>query len=186
MFAFTTAATEVDAVCTSLSVAREPEEREAPVRVRVAADQMSVAIAVPDVSVLVAAFQTLSGIDVARDVEAARTVASVFALTALVIPEVCAFVFAFTTAAIEVEAVVTVEFTLVVARLMSAFVAREPVVKPAPVRVRVAEIHTSEASVPKDESVRTLEFHTLVGIVRASEVEAVLIVALTAEVTAPV
>ena len=51
-------------------------------------------------------------------------------------------VFPFTTAAREVEAVVTVVFTLDVAELMSTFVASEPVVSPAPVSVRVTLLHT--------------------------------------------
>ena len=169
-----------------MRVAREPDVRPAPVRVRVVAAQMSEAIAVPEVRVRVAAFHTLSGMEVARDEEAARTVASVLLLTALVIPAVAELVLAFTTAAMDEEAVPIVVLTDVVARLISTFVAREPDVRPAPVRVRVAEIQTSEASVPKDESVRTLEFQTFVGIVSASEVEAVLMVELTEVVTAPV
>ena len=56
-----------------MRVAREPDVRPAPVRVRVVAAQMSEAIAVPEVRVRVAAFHTLSGMEVARDEEAAST-----------------------------------------------------------------------------------------------------------------
>lgn len=91
-------------------------------------------------------------------------------------PEVCAVVFAFITAARLEEAVVT-----------SVCVARDPVERPAPVSVRVVEIHTSEASVPKEESVRVVEFQTLVGMDTASEVDAAstaaLVLLFTLEVT---
>ena len=48
------------------------------------------------------------------------------------------FVFAFIPSASDVDAVVTVEFMLEVAELMSTLVASDPEVSPAPVRVRVA------------------------------------------------
>ena len=67
VFAFTTAAIELEAVCTSLSVARLPEVSPAPVRVRVAAPQMSAAIAVPDVRVREPADQ-MSATSVPNDV----------------------------------------------------------------------------------------------------------------------
>ena len=196
VFPLTTEAIDVEAVVTSDCVASEPLESVAPVSVLVAYVHTSEAVSAPPpeileiaasmlvastfpieptvVMVLVATFQILAGsavIDAPRDVEAVR---------------ICALVLAFTTAAMDEEAVPIVVLTDVVARLISTFVAREPDVRPAPVRVRVAEIQTSEASVPKDESVRTLEFQTFVGIVSASEVEAVLMVELTEVVTAPV
>ena len=116
------------------------------------------------VSVEVATFQTAAGIEVIddaidesdepSDVEAVRTALLVFALT---------------TAASDVEAVVTVAFTLDVALLISLLVASEPVVRPAPVRVRVVADQTSVASVPNDESVRELYAHTFAGIDVMSE-----------------
>ena len=59
------------------------------------------------VFVLLLMFVSLFVIAAAIDVEALKTFESVFALTALVIPEVCAFVFALMLAAREVEAVNT-------------------------------------------------------------------------------
>jgi hypothetical protein len=119
----TIATTEEVAVVRSESVARDPEERPAPVRVRVPAAQMSEAIATPlvrervpfsqisatrvpkVVRERVVAFQTLVGILVAREEEAARTVALVLALTAEVMPEVAPVV----PRAREVEAFATIE-----------------------------------------------------------------------------
>ena len=105
------AARDEDAFVTSDCTAREPDVSPAPVSVRVAADQISEAIATPDVIVRVPAAHTAvatsdanvpklvsvrlvypqikDGSDAARDVEAARTVA---------------FVFEFIFAAIDVEA----------------------------------------------------------------------------------
>ncbi len=98
------------------------------------------------VNVEVATFQMLAGIaamEAPIEVDAVRT---------------CALVFAFTTAAIDVEALPVVAFTSATtdddAFVTSDCVASEPEVSPAPVRVRVATLHTSAASVPKDESVR--------------------------------
>ena len=130
-----------EAVVTSDCVAREPLERPAPVRVRVADAQMSAASVPNDERVRLEYAHTFAGIEViedAREVEAERTAALVLLLTDEVMPPVAEFVFALTTAAIEVDAVVTVAFTLDVALLMSLLVASEPVVRPAPVRVRVA------------------------------------------------
>ena len=99
VFAFTTEAMELDAVCTSSSVARLPEVSPAPVSVRVAAPQISAAIAVPDVSVRVPADQMSAtsvpndvrvlpendhiefGKVAARDEEAVATAVLVFAFT---------------------------------------------------------------------------------------------------------
>mgnify|MGYP000588399015 CR=1 FL=1 len=117
----------------------------------------------------------------ARDDEALPTTVLVFVLTAEVIPLVAEFVFAFTTAAIDVDAVPTVEVTIAsvfalttAARELEAVemvvfvlvfteetaldtslaVARDPESSPAPVSVRVVFDHTSATSVPKPESVR--------------------------------
>lgn len=83
---------------------------------------------------------------------------SVFAFTAEVTPAVWEFVFAFTSATTEDDALCT-----------SESVAREPAVSSAPVRVRVAELQTSVASVPKLESVRVPAAHTAVAVSTASE-----------------
>jgi hypothetical protein len=97
-------------------------------------------------------FQTLRGIEVASEEDAARTVAFVLELTAEVIPLVCALVFALMTAASEEDAVVTSDCT-----------AREPLERPAPVRVRVPAVHTSAARVPNESSVLPLYDQTLAG-----------------------
>jgi hypothetical protein len=208
VFEFTVEAILVDAVVTSESVAREPEVRPAPVRVRVADDQTSAASVPKVVSVRLPAAQTFAGILVIDDascetidddavatillVFALMTAASdevavkialfVFELTALVIPDVCALVLALILAASDVDAVrmalsvllftadvipdvwvlvfeFTVEAILVDAVVTSESVAREPAVRPAPVRVRVADDQTSAASVPKVVSVRVPEAH---------------------------
>jgi hypothetical protein len=111
------------------------------------------------VSVDVATFQTAAGSAVIEEAievrenpsedDAASTVAFVFAFT-FAEPAVMA-------AAIEVEAVVTVAFTLDVALLISLLVASEPVVRPAPVRVRVADAQTSAAMAVPDVRVRVPE-----------------------------
>ena len=140
--------------------------------------------------VVVATFQTAAGSAVIdevmelserpSEVEAVSTVAFVFALITAASDEeaVCTLVlvFAFTTAAIELEAVCT-----------SSSVARLPEVSPAPVSVRVPEVQTSAASVPKPVSVREPAAQTFAGIevmdeamvesVEPSEVEAVSTVA---------
>ena len=58
------ALSELDAVCTSESVAREPAVRPAPVRVRVAADQTSVASVPKVVRLRDPKAQTCAGIEV--------------------------------------------------------------------------------------------------------------------------
>lgn len=118
----------------------------APVRVRVAALQTSLASVPNEERVRTEEFHTLIGIEVARDEEAVVTRVSVFA---------------FTTAAIEEEAVCT-----------SESVAREPEESPAPVRVRVPFVHTSAAKVPKPVSVRLPAAQTLEGM---SAIEAVML-----------
>src|SRR5664279_3000596 len=75
---------------------------------------------------------------------------SVCALTALVMPEVCVSVCAFTF----VVPVVMAEPSEDEALVTSDWSASEPLESPAPVRVRVADVHTSAARVPKFESVR--------------------------------
>ena len=66
-----------------------------------------------------------------------------FELTDDVIPDVWVLVFALITAASDEVAVVT-----------SERVASDPDERPAPVRVRVPTVHTSDASDPSDERVR--------------------------------
>jgi len=111
-----------DAVCTSDNVASEPLVKPAPVKVRVAALQTSVAMVPKLVSVRTDAFQTFTGIDVASEVEAVCT---------------AALVFAFTTAAMEDDAVPIVVVNVDVAVFMSAFVASAPEESAAVVRERV-------------------------------------------------
>jgi len=121
----------------SAFVASEPTLRPAPVRVRVAAAQTLVGSEVMD-EVIVARSEPIDEDAVlvtlftlaATDVDAVVTVVES-------VPT-CEFVFPFTTDATELEAVVTVVFILEVAELMSALVASEPVVRLAPVSVRLA------------------------------------------------
>ena len=90
-------------------------------------------------------------------------------------------VFAFTTAASEEDAVAIVAFVFAliavwlaeiaelsdeVAVWTSESVASEPAERPAPVSVRVAELHTSAASVPKVVSERVPFAHTSAGTFR--------------------
>ncbi len=130
VFAFTTAATELEALVTSDCVASEPEERLAPVSVLVPELHTSEARVPKLESVLVPAAQTLVGIDVMDDAIEARdepieddavlvlaltsatteddafpTIVLVLLFTAEVMPEVCALVLAFTTAATDDVAV---------------------------------------------------------------------------------
>jgi Ni,Fe-hydrogenase III small subunit len=141
-------------------VAREPEERPAPVRVRVPYDQMSATVAPPPETILetaassvaikclpivpaaviveVAKFQTLNGIVTARDEDAERTVA----FTALVTFAVCVLVLAFTIATTEEEAVVR-----------SERVAREPEERVASVRVRLPYDQILAAVAPPPEEI---------------------------------
>jgi hypothetical protein len=107
VFELTTAAIEELAVVTSESVARDPEVRPAPVRVRVVAVQTSAAREPKVESVLDENAQIDAGSDAASDEEADATTALVFAFTAEVIPAVCALVFALITAASEVVAIPT-------------------------------------------------------------------------------
>ena len=98
----TTAATDEVAVTMSLCVASEPELRPAPVSVRVAAPQMSEAIATPLVSARELYVHTNDGTDniiEPIDEEAVRTALSVWAFTLVLIPAVAVSVCAFTTAA---------------------------------------------------------------------------------------
>ena len=111
----TAAARDDEAFVTSLCTASEPELRPAPVRVRVPLVQTEEAVSaarVPKpVRVRPAKFQTLNGIEVASDVEAARTTLFVLAFTVEAMPAVCELVFAFTTAAIEEEALLIFALT---------------------------------------------------------------------------
>ena len=68
---------------TSVCTASEPEERPAPVSVLVAALHTSDATVPKDDRVLVVAFQTFTGMEVASELDAARMVAFVLALTAV-------------------------------------------------------------------------------------------------------
>jgi hypothetical protein len=130
VFPFTTAATELEALCTSESVARDPVESPASVRVLVPLPHTSEASVPNEVNVRVPAAHTFVGIEVialerVESVDASDAVCvfvfpfttaaiddeavSVCAFTALVIPAVAVLVFPFTTAAIDDEAVVTTE-----------------------------------------------------------------------------
>lgn len=122
----------------------------------------------------------------------------VFALTADAMPAVWALVLALTVAAIEEDAAASAEsvwaFTFAVSVVTSDCIAREPLPRLAPVRVRVpaAQISAaieapevservpadqtafavSDVSVPNDVNVLALKFHTLNGIDVASDVDA--------------
>jgi hypothetical protein len=107
------------------------------------------AVVIPDVCALVLLLTAVvtdddaAVIAAAIDDDALPTMVLVLLLTAVVIPDVCALVFALITAASDEVAVVT-----------SESVASDPEVRPAAVRVRFAESHTSSASDPSDERVR--------------------------------
>ena len=105
------------------------------------------ALVIPAVCVLVLlfTFAVPAAMAAAKEEEAVPTTLVVLAFTALVMPEVCALVLALMTAASEDEAVVT-----------SFWSASEPDDRVAPVRVRVALVHTVSASVPNEVSVRPL------------------------------
>ena len=180
VFAFTTAATELEAVVRSDNVASEPDERPAPVRVRVPFVQTSAASEPKVVSERVPFAQTFAGIDVMLD-----------AIEVRVLPreDDAAFVFAFTSAVIDDEAVLVFAFTAVVTPAVAEFVfaltlavpaviavprdedavvrsdsvASEPDERPAPVRVRVPFVHTSAASDPKVVSERVPLAQTFAG-----------------------
>ena len=176
-----------------MSVASEPLERAADVSVLAPYDHMSAAVmpAPPDMSetaisrfetrcfptepgvvkVDVATFHILAGSvarvafadasDAPSEVDAVSTAEFVFALMFEASDVEAAFVFAFTTAATDDEADCT-----------SERVASDPAVRPAPVSVRVPFVQTSDASVPKDESVRVPAAQTFIGIdVIAEEIE---------------
>lgn len=105
--------------------------------------------------------EAIPAVPCANEVEAERTVALVLVLTAEAIPAVAVFVFPFTTLAMDEEAVAISDCT-----------ASDPVLKLAPVRVRVPLDHTSLARVPKLVRVRVPAAHTLVGIfVIANEID---------------
>ena len=108
-----------------------------PVSVRLPADQISLTSVPNDERVRTEEFQTLTGMEVASEEEAASTVASVLLFTALVIPEVALLVFAFTSATTELEAVCT-----------SSRVASVPEVRLALVSERVPYAQTSAAVSP--------------------------------------
>ncbi len=76
-------------------------------RVLLAAAHTSVASVPKDERVRTDAFHTFIGIEVARDDDAARTVALVLLFTLLETPAVALLVFALITAASELDAVVT-------------------------------------------------------------------------------
>jgi hypothetical protein len=161
---------ELDAVETSAVVARLPDVRPAAVNVREAlaqtlpgievmleamdatADDTEV-IALPNeleafsIEELVFAFTTA-----ASELVAVSSAESVCAFTATVCAAVCEPVLAFTIAATDDVAV-----------WISPSVASEPLVRPAPVRVRVPFVQTSAANVPKVVRLRVPLAHTLAG-----------------------
>ena len=108
-----------------------------PVRVRLPEAQISDTSVPKVVSERVVEFQTLTGMEVASEEDAASTVASVLLLTALVMPDVALLVFAFTSATTELEAVCT-----------SSKVARLPEVSAEDVSERVPYAQTSAAVSP--------------------------------------
>lgn len=168
-----TDAIEVDAERSSEESARLPEVSVPAVSVRVPYAQTSAAVndppLVPSIEpidvdavvtiALVFPFTTAAIDDDADDITlaidevATATRESVFALTAEVTPAVCVFVLALTSATTEEEAV-----------CISLCVASDPAVNSAPVSVRVAELHTSDASEPKLESVRVPAAQTAVAV----------------------
>lgn len=92
------------------------------------------------------------------------------ALTALVTPEVCVLVLAFTSATTDEEAVATVAFVFALTALVPAAMAFESVVVAFSISLCVARLPspriaatTSETSVPKDESVRDEYVQTKLG-----------------------
>jgi len=193
VLAFTTAARDDDAVCTSESVAKEPVSSEAPVSVRVPALHTSVASEPSEVSVRAPEAQTAAGIPAIEETteesvepseeDAANTMLLVLALTTAATDEdavaMALLVLLFTLAATEVEAFVTVVVSAAVCVLVlelipattdddavctSDCVASEPASSEAPVRVRVALDHTSTARLPKVVKLRVPDAHTAAGI----------------------
>lgn len=152
---FTTAATDVEAELTSLSVASDPDERPAPVRVRVPLVQTSAASVPKPVRVREPEAQTFAGMevmdeateamDVPRDEEAVPTTELVLVFTTAARDEVAAarpvFVFVFIAACVLLIADPIEE----VAVAISDCTASEPELRPAPVRVRVEYAQTSAA-----------------------------------------
>jgi hypothetical protein len=107
----------------------------------------------------------------ASDDEAVPILLSVFALTALVIPDVCVLVFELTCEVIELDAL-----------CISDKVAKLPTDNPLPVNSRVPLFHTSAASVPKVVKLRDPYAHIVAGrdvIILPIDVEAVFVLALT-------
>lgn len=164
-------------------MARLPELRPAAVSVLVVALQTSDASVPKDESVLVVAFQTFSGMEVASEEDAARTAALVFVLileaSEVDAAKTAAFVFAFTLVISALIALPSDDDAVVT----SDWTARLPEERLAPVRVRVPLVQTSAASVPNPVSVRLPAAHTFAGMevmddvievnVAPSEVEAV-------------
>jgi hypothetical protein len=155
VFPLTTAATEVEALCTSVRVASDPLERPAPVSVRVTLDQTLPGIAIIEVASVLS--------EAPSDEDAVVTIE---------------FVFPFTTAASDEVAVASAvsvcPFTLFVplviaapseldAAVTSDCTARDPDESPAPVSVRVPFTQTSAASVPKVVRLRVPFAHTAAG-----------------------
>lgn len=194
VFAFTIVATELEAVCTSERVASEPESNPAPVKVLVPFVHTSAAsvpkpvnvrlpeaqiseTSVPNVvSERVVAFQTLTGMVTAREEDAVLMSVVTFADMTDASDELAVStllsVLAFTTAAIEDDAVTSPAFVFeltavvpaVIAELReevavctSERVARLPESSVAPVRVLVAAPHISAAIVVPEVRVRVPE-----------------------------
>ena len=176
----------------SLCVASEPELRPAPVSVRVAAPQMSEAIATPLVSVRVPLVQTAAGSDAteatrlvryepieleavvtivlvfvlmfeASEVEAVSNAESVWVLTPEVTAAVWVFVLLLTLFATEEEAAIIAEANEEDAVFTSLWVASEPDESDPPVSVRVAEFQISPAMATPSLKVRPVLAQTAAG-----------------------
>ncbi len=155
--------------------------------------QTSVASEPSDVRVRVPFVQTAAGTEEiadASDVEAVSTAEFVFAFTLDVIPDVCVLVFAFTTAAIDEEAVTTSlcsasapESNVVSDKRRVAYVQTSAAVRVPPplVKVRVPLDQMSDTSVPNVVRERDALFQTPVGMVASNDVDAVKTVALVFE-----
>ena len=148
VFVFTAVVIELDAVCTSVRVASEPEERPAPVSVRVELSHTSAARVPKPVSVREVYAHTFAGMLVIEvlieesvepsEVEAVRMALLVLVFTPEVTPAVAELVLVLTPEVIEEDAVRIFALILEVALLISLFVASEPLSSVASVRVRVA------------------------------------------------
>jgi hypothetical protein len=172
---FTTAAIELDAVATCALVfalmldASDVDAFSTAVSVLVfmldasEVDAASMVALTPEVTPAVALFVFVLIFE-ASEVDAASTVAFVFPFTTAAIDDeavaIALFVFAFT----PVFPVVIAEATEDVAFSMSESVASDPLVSPAPVRVRVPFVQTSATSVPNPVSVRVPDAQTFAGI----------------------